>query len=160
MAAVPLRQQVMQYVDQLDDEQTLRVIKFIKTLHKSDAPLQNSKTPADEAAARAERDRRDIAWINANAERLNAEVEETLEFQADIWEDEENTARKCSLRGRFASCADPALRAQEKDAWSRAAAEKALSELEGMTFSPKAQTSMDGRAERAQALWRKYESLP
>lgn len=89
MAAMPLRQQVMQYVDQLDDEQTLRVITFIETLHRSDAPLQNSKTPAE-----------------------------------------------------------------------RAAAEKALSELEGMTFSPKAQTSMDGRAERAQALWRKYESLP
>ena len=89
MAAMPLRQQVMQYVDQLDDEQTLRVITFIKTLHRSDAPLQNSKPPEDEAAARAERDRRDIAWINANAERLNAEVEETLEFQADIWEDDE-----------------------------------------------------------------------
>ena len=72
----------------------------------------------------------------------------------------ESAARKCSLRGRFASYADPALRAEEKDAWSRAAAEKALSELEGMTFSPKAETSMDGRAERAQALWRKYESLP
>ena len=85
MAAMPLRQKVMQYVDQLDDEQTLRVITFIKTLHGSDAPLQNSKTPADGAAARAERDRRDIAWIYANAERLNAEVEETLEFQADIW---------------------------------------------------------------------------
>ena len=82
MAAMPLRQKVMQYVDQLDDEQTLRVITFIETLHRSDAPLQNSKTPADVAAARAERD---IAWINANAERLNAEVEETLEFQADIW---------------------------------------------------------------------------
>ena len=89
MAAMPLRQQVMQYVDQLDDEQTLRVITFIETLHRSYAPLQNSKTLADEAAARAERDRRDIAWINANAERLNAEVEETLEFQADIWENEE-----------------------------------------------------------------------
>ena len=89
MAAMPLRQQVMQYVDQLDDEQTLRVITFIETLHRSDAPLQNSKTPAE-----------------------------------------------------------------------RVAAEKALSELEGMTFSPKAETSMDGRAERAQALWRKYESLP
>ena len=36
----------------------------------------------------------------------------------------ESTARKCSLRGRFASYADPALRAQEKDAWSRAAEEK------------------------------------
>ena len=27
--------------------------------------------------------RHDVEWINANAERLNAEVEETLEFQAD-----------------------------------------------------------------------------
>ena len=51
MAAMPLRQQVMQYVDQLDDEQTLRVITFIKTLHRSDAPLQNSKTPAERVAA-------------------------------------------------------------------------------------------------------------
>ena len=46
--------------------------------------LKDEADSADEAAARAERDRRDIAWINANAERLNAEVEETLEFQADI----------------------------------------------------------------------------
>ena len=122
--------------------------------------LKDEADSADEAAARAERDRRDIEIINANAAYLNAGAEENLEFQADIWEDEESSARKCSLRGRFASCADPALRAQEKDAWSRAAAEKALSELEGMTFSPKAQTSTDGRAERAQALWRKYESLP
>ena len=72
----------------------------------------------------------------------------------------ESAARKCSLRGRFASYADPALRAQKKDACPRAAAEKALPELEGMTFSPNAETSMDGRTERAQALWRKYESLP
>ena len=122
--------------------------------------LKDEADSADVAAARAERDRRDIEIINANAAYLNAGAEENLEFQADIWEDEENAARKCSLRGRFASCADPALRAQEKDAWSRVAAEKALSELEGMTFSPKAETSMDGRAERAQALWRKYESLP
>ena len=120
--------------------------------------LKDEADSADEAAARAERDRRDIEIINANAAYLNAGAEENLEFQADIWEDEENAARKCSLRGRFASYADPALRAQEKDAWSRAAAEKALSELEGI--SPKAETSMDGRAERAQALWRKYESLP
>ena len=89
MAAMPLRQQVMQYVDQLDDEQTLRVITFIETLHRGYAPLQNSKTLADEAAARAERDRRDIEIINANAAYLNAGAEENLEFQADIWEDEE-----------------------------------------------------------------------
>ena len=36
----------------------------------------------------------------------------------------ETAARKCSPRGRFASCANPALRAQEKDAWPRAAEEK------------------------------------
>ena len=48
--------------------------------------LKDEADSADEAAAR---DRRDIAWINANADRLNAEVEETLEFQADIWEDKE-----------------------------------------------------------------------
>ena len=47
--------------------------------------LKDEAYSTDEAAARVERDRRDIAWINANADRLNAEVEETLEFQADIW---------------------------------------------------------------------------
>ena len=84
--------------------------------------LKDGADSADVAAARAERDRRDIEIINANAAYLNAGAEENLEFQADIWEDEENAARKCSLRGRFASYADPALRAQEKDAWPRAAA--------------------------------------
>ena len=37
---------------------------------------------------RATRDKRDIECIDANAERLNREAEENLEFQADIWEDE------------------------------------------------------------------------
>ena len=40
-------------------------------------------------ARRAERDRKDIEYINANAERLNKEAEENLEFQADLWEDAE-----------------------------------------------------------------------
>ena len=34
MAAILLRQQVIDYVDQLDDEQTMRVITFIETLPK------------------------------------------------------------------------------------------------------------------------------
>ena len=38
---------------------------------------------------RAERDKRDVEIINANAERFNAEAEENLEFQADIWENAE-----------------------------------------------------------------------
>lgn len=52
MAAMPLRQQVIDYVDQLDDEQTLRVIAFMETLLKSDRPLQNPKTPEERARAK------------------------------------------------------------------------------------------------------------
>ena len=48
----------------------------------------------------------------------------------------ESAARKCSLRGRFASYADPALRAQEKDAWQRAAAEKAINGGSRLTTHP------------------------
>jgi DNA-damage-inducible protein J len=40
------------------------------------------------AAEREARDKRDIELINANADRINAEAEENLEFQADIWEDQ------------------------------------------------------------------------
>ena len=40
-------------------------------------------------ARKAARDRKDIEYINANAERLNKEAEENLEFQADFWEDAE-----------------------------------------------------------------------
>lgn len=32
--------------------------------------------------------------------------------------------KKCTLRGRFASYANPTLRAKEKEAWARAAEEK------------------------------------
>ena len=45
MAAMPLRQQVIDYVDQLDDEQTLRVITFIETLpRKKTAPAKFKDT--------------------------------------------------------------------------------------------------------------------
>ena len=41
-------------------------------------------------AEKAARDKHDKEWINANAEQLNAEAEENIDFfQADIWEEEE-----------------------------------------------------------------------
>ena len=88
MAAMPLRQQVIDYVDRLDDERAEMVLVFLQTLANADGELQNSKTPAE-----------------------------------------------------------------------RIQAAKALAELETMSFTPKAETSLDGRNERADALWKKYESL-
>ena len=88
MAAMALRQQVIDYVDQLDDEKTQLVLVFAKSLTNTKPTFQNSKTPAE-----------------------------------------------------------------------RIQAAKALAELETMTFTPKAELSPNGRKERAEALWRKYESL-
>lgn len=88
MAAMPLRQQVIDYVDQLDDERAEMVLAFTQTLVNANKNLQNSKTPA---------------------ERLKAT--------------------------------------------------QALAELESMNFTPKAETSLDGRKERSEYLWKKYESL-
>ncbi len=86
MAAMPLKQQVMDYVDKLDDERAEMVLVFLQTLANADGELQNSKTPSE-----------------------------------------------------------------------RIQAAKALAELETMNFTPKAETSLDGRKERAEALWRKQE---
>ena len=88
MAAMALRQQVIDYVDQLDDEKTELVLVFAQSLTNTNSSLQNSKTPAE-----------------------------------------------------------------------RILAAKALAELETMNFTPKAEISLDGRKERAEALWRKYESI-
>lgn len=88
MAAMALRQQVIDYVDQLDDEKTQLVLVFAKSLTNTKPTFQNSKTPAE-----------------------------------------------------------------------RMQAAKALAELETMNFTPKTEISLDGRKERAEALWRKYESL-
>ena len=41
----------------------------------------------------------------------------------------------------------------------RIQAAKALAELESINFTPNAEISLDGRKERTEALWRKYESL-
>ncbi|MBQ8680774.1 MAG: hypothetical protein IJ530_16090 [Treponema sp.] len=52
MAAMALRQRAINYIDTLDDEQTLRVISFIETLPRKNQPLQNSKTPEERAKAK------------------------------------------------------------------------------------------------------------
>ena len=73
--------------------------QICKTAHTSPAPEQVDKLNAlqksfskvyhSAKARRAERDRKAIEYINANAERLNRESEENLEFQADLLEDAE-----------------------------------------------------------------------
>ena len=52
MAAMPLRQRAINYIDTLDDEQTLRVIMFIESMPRKKQPLQNSKTPEERAKAK------------------------------------------------------------------------------------------------------------
>ena len=51
MAAMPLRQQVIDYVDRLDDERAEMVLVFLQTLANADGELQNSKTPAERIQA-------------------------------------------------------------------------------------------------------------
>ena len=81
MQATALKDETISLLDSLSAEQMRTVIQFACFI---------AQQPDDGAdSVKAARDRHDIAWINANAERLNAEVEETLEFQTDIWEDEE-----------------------------------------------------------------------
>lgn len=88
MVAATLRQQVLDYVDQLDDDRAELVLVFAQSLTNTESALQNSKTPKE-----------------------------------------------------------------------RILAAKALADLETMNFTPKAEISTDGRKERAEYLWRKYESL-
>ncbi len=52
MAAMALRQKAINYIDTLDDEQTLSVIMFIESMPRKDKPLQNSKTPEQRAKAK------------------------------------------------------------------------------------------------------------
>lgn len=40
-------------------------------------------------ARRSARDKKDLEYINANSDRMNSEMSDTLEFQADIWENAE-----------------------------------------------------------------------
>ena len=52
MAAMPLKQRAINYIDTLDDEQTLSVIMFIESMPKKKQPLQNSKTPEERVKAK------------------------------------------------------------------------------------------------------------
>ena len=52
MAAMPLRQRAINYIDTLDDEQTLSVIMFIESMPKKKQPLQNSKSPEERVKAK------------------------------------------------------------------------------------------------------------
>lgn len=51
MAVMQLRQQAINYLDTLDDEQTLRVITFMETMPRKEPFLQNSKTPEERKKA-------------------------------------------------------------------------------------------------------------
>lgn len=52
MAAMALKQKAINYIDTLDDEQTLSVIMFIESMPRKNVPLQNSKTPEEGAKAK------------------------------------------------------------------------------------------------------------
>ena len=52
MAAMELKQKVINYIDTLDDEQTLSVIMFIESMPRKNELLQNSKTPEQRAKAK------------------------------------------------------------------------------------------------------------
>ena len=81
MQTEAIKEETISLFDSLSASKMRTVIQFARFI---------AQQPDDGADfVKAARDRHDIAWINANADRLNAEVEETLEFQADIWENEE-----------------------------------------------------------------------
>ena len=81
MQATALKDEAISLLDSLSASKMRTVIQFVRFI---------SQQPDDGAdSVKAARDRRDIEIINANAAYLNAGAEENLEFQADIWEDEE-----------------------------------------------------------------------
>ena len=49
---VSTKKKVINYIDTLDDEQTLSVIMFIESMPRKNEPLQNSKTPEQRAKAK------------------------------------------------------------------------------------------------------------
>jgi hypothetical protein len=86
-----LREEAYSLFSRMSPSKMFTVIQFARFVAQQ--PEENiefmfSPGKTHDAASREARDRHDVEWINANAERLNAEVEETLEFQAD-WRDEE-----------------------------------------------------------------------
>lgn len=80
MQATALKDEAISLFDSLSASKMRAVIQFARFI---------AQQPEDSTDEAAKRDRRDIKIINANADYLNAGAEENLEFQADIWEDEE-----------------------------------------------------------------------
>ena len=83
MASLALKQEATALLNQLSEADLYATVLYMQFIEHQKKSERDS-----EMLAKVERDRHDVEWINANAERLNSEVAETLEFQADIWEDE------------------------------------------------------------------------
>lgn len=79
MSALALRNEAISLINRVPEYKMTAAIRSLRRLVRI----------ADEEAARKARDEHDIAVINANAAYLNQGAEENLEFQADIWEDDE-----------------------------------------------------------------------
>lgn len=86
MQTTALKDEAISLLDSLSVSKMRTVIQFARFIAQQPEDAADS---TDETAVRAERDRRDVEIININADYLNAGAEENLEFQADIWEDEE-----------------------------------------------------------------------
>lgn len=75
MESVALKNEAINLINRMSDSKIRTVIQFVRFIY-----MQKSD---DE-----ERDKKDLALINANAEKLNEQAEETLDFQTEIWSDE------------------------------------------------------------------------
>lgn len=80
MQTTALKDEAIGLLDSLSASKMHTVIQFARFI---------AQQPEDAADSTDEAAERDIEIINANADYLNAGAEENLEFQADIWEDEE-----------------------------------------------------------------------
>lgn len=80
MQTTALKDEVISLLDSMSASKMRAVIQFARFI---------AQQPEDAADSTDEAAERDIEIINANADYLNAGAEENLEFQADIWEDEE-----------------------------------------------------------------------
>lgn len=80
MQTTALKDEAISLLDSLSASKMHTVIQFARFI---------AQQPEDAADSTDEAAERDIEIINANADYLNAGAEENLEFQADIWEDEE-----------------------------------------------------------------------
>ena len=82
MAAMPLKQQVMDYVDRLDDERAEMVLVFMKNLTNADENLQNLKSPAERMhAAKALAELETMSFTPKAETSLDGNVQRVLPIQ-------------------------------------------------------------------------------